>query len=73
MGVFLTVDFAKGYGSLQHSYMEALLEFMEVSQSLCPLRIYLFSVPFLFAVGRSVLPEFKVYPKSGVRQGIRSH
>ena len=69
VGAFLTVDFAKAYDSLQHTYMTAFLEYLGVGQALTALVIQLFRAPFIFAVGRGVVREDKVYPRSGVRQG----
>ena len=66
---FLTVDFAKASDSVQHSYMVAVLEYLGVDQALITLLIQLFRAPFIFAVGRGVVREEKVYPRSGVRQG----
>ena len=69
VGAFLTVDFAKAYDSVQHTYMVAFLEYLGVDQALIALLIQLFRAPFIFAVGRGVVREEKVYPRSGVRQG----
>ena len=69
MGAFLTVDFAKAYDSVQHTYMVAVLDYLGVDQALIALLIQLFRAPFIFAVGRGVVREEKVYPRSGVRQG----
>ena len=42
VGAFLTVDFAKAYDSLQHTYMTAFLEYLGVGQALTALLIQLF-------------------------------
>ena len=55
MGAFLTVDFAKAYDSVQHTYMVAALEYLGVDRALVALLIQLFRAPFIFAVGRGVV------------------
>ena len=69
VGAFLTVDFAKAYDGVQRAYMCAILEYPDVDQALIALLIQLLRAPFVFAVGRGVFWEEKVYPRSGVRHG----
>ena len=67
VGALLTVDFAKAYDSVQHAYMCAVVDYLGVDRVMVALLIYLFRAPFVFAVGRGVVREEKVYPCSGVR------
>ena len=68
-GICISIDFSKAYDSVHHNYFAAFFLMIALPLPLIALLMSIFKSPFIFAVGKGMIPEVQLTPESGVRQG----
>ena len=67
--VWVAVDYTKAYDSINHALVEALLMFIGMARFMIRVCLSVMKGGIHFLVGRQVVSEVVLHPKSGIRQG----
>ena len=65
----MSIDFSKGFDSVHHNYFKAFFLYIGLPVPLIALILSMLTSPFIFRVGKGVVPVVQLHPKSGVPQG----
>ena len=68
-GVFVSIDFSKAFNSVHHNYFKPFFLYIGLPVPLIALILSMLTPPFIFGVGKGVVPMIQLHSKSGVRQG----
>ena len=63
-GIFDSVDFSKAYDKVSHNDLVAVFMCIALAPPMISLLMAMFKSPFIFQVGRGVVPDVPMHPRS---------
>ena len=65
----MSIDFSKAFDFVHHHYFKAFFLYIGPPFPLIALILSMLTSPFIFGVGKGVVPAVQLHPNLGVRQG----